>query len=54
MLELIPPGGNYKALEGTQYAVKGLMSNIYRRLKADEPAYTIIASSEEGRGHIII
>lgn len=48
MLELIPPGGNYKDLKGTPYEVKGLMSNIYRRLKADEPAYTMIASGGGG------
>jgi len=48
MLELIPPGGNYKDLQGTKYEVKGLMSNIYRRLKADEPSYTMIASGGGG------
>ena len=48
MLELIPPGGNYLDLKGTPYEVKGLMSNIYRRLKADEPAYTMIASGGGG------
>lgn len=48
MLKLIPPGGNYKDLIGTPYQVKGLMSNIYRRLKADEPSYTMIASGGGG------
>ena len=48
MLKLIPPGGNYKDLLGTPYQVKGLMSNIYRRLKADEPSYTMIASGGGG------
>lgn len=48
MLKLIPPGGNYKYLIGTPYQVKGLMSNIYRRLKADEPSYTMIASGGGG------
>ncbi len=48
MLEIIPPGSNYKALIGTEYEVKGLMSNIYRRLKPDEPAYTVIASGGGG------
>ena len=48
MLKLIPPGGNYKDLIGTPYQIKGLMSNIYRRLKADEPSYTMIASGGGG------
>jgi DNA (cytosine-5)-methyltransferase 1 len=48
MLEIIPPGSNYKSLIGTEYEVKGLMSNIYRRLKPDEPAYTVIASGGGG------
>ena len=48
MLKIIPPGGNYKDLIGTPYEVKGLMSNIYRRLKADEPSYTMIASGGGG------
>lgn len=47
MLESIPEGGNYKDLPD-HLAVKGLMSNIYRRLKRDEPAYTVIASGGGG------
>lgn len=47
-LKHIPQGGNYKAVENTPYAVKGLMSNIYRRLHEDEPAYTVIASGGGG------
>ncbi|MFN7311007.1 MAG: DNA cytosine methyltransferase [Vampirovibrionales bacterium] len=48
MLSLIPAGGNFKALIGTEYEVKALMSNIYRRLKGSEPAYTVIASGGGG------
>lgn len=48
MLELIPEGGNYQALKNTPYEIKGLMSNIYRRLKGNEPAYTVIASGGGG------
>lgn len=47
-LKIIPPGGNYKFVEGTEYAVKGIMSNTYRRLKPDEPAYTVTASGGGG------
>lgn len=47
-LKLIPQGGNFKAVENTPYAIKGLMSNIYRRLHEDQPAYTIIASGGGG------
>ncbi len=47
-LKLIPQGKNFKAVENTPYAVKGLMSNIYRRLHEDEPAYTVIASGGGG------
>ncbi|MFX4232763.1 DNA cytosine methyltransferase [Aliarcobacter butzleri] len=47
-LKHIPQGENYKAVENTLYAVKGLMSNIYRRLHENEPAYTVIASGGGG------
>ncbi len=47
-LKHIPQGGNYKAVENTPYSVKGLMSNIYRRLHENEPAYTVIASGGGG------
>ena len=47
-LKLIPEGGNYKDVEGTPYAVKGLMSNIYRRLHRKQPSYTVIASGGGG------
>ena len=35
-------------MENTPYAIKGLMSNIYRRLHEDQPAYTVIASGGGG------
>jgi DNA (cytosine-5)-methyltransferase 1 len=47
-LKLIPEGGNFEAVKGTKYEVKGLMSNIYRRLDRKKPAYTIIASGGGG------
>ena len=47
-LKLIPEGGNFKAVKGTKYEVKGLMSNIYRRLHREKPAYTVIASGGGG------
>ena len=49
-LEAIPPGGNFKDLPA-HLAVKGLMSNIYRRLHPDTPAYTVIASGGGGTWH---
>jgi len=42
-LSFIPPGGNYKFVEDTPYQVKGLMSNVYRRLHPLKPSFTIIA-----------
>lgn len=47
-LKHIKEGGNFKDVENTPYAVKGLMSNIYRRLDGDKPAYTVIASGGGG------
>jgi len=47
-LKRIKEGGNYKDVENTPYAVKGLMSNIYRKLHGDKPAYTVIASGGGG------
>jgi len=47
-LQHISEGGNYKDVEGTEYAVKGLMSNIYRKLQRDKPSYTVIASGGGG------
>ncbi len=46
-LEAIPEGGNYKDLPA-HLSVKGLMSNIYRRLDRKQPAYTVIASGGGG------
>jgi len=46
-IDAIPEGGNYEDLP-KHLAVKGLMSNIYRRLHRDEPAYTVIASGGGG------
>lgn len=47
MLEAIPENGNFKDLP-KELAVKGLMSNIYRRLDRKRPAYTVIASGGGG------
>lgn len=47
-LKHIKEGGNFKDVENTPYAVKGLMSNIYRRLDGNKPAYTVIASGGGG------
>lgn len=47
-LKHIKEGSNFKDVENTPYAVKGLMSNIYRRLHGDKPAYTVIASGGGG------
>jgi DNA (cytosine-5)-methyltransferase 1 len=46
-LEAIPEGGNFKDLP-EHLAVKGLMSNIYRKLDRNKPSYTIIASGGGG------
>lgn len=46
----IPPYYNFKAVDGTKYAVKGLMSNIYRRLHPLKPSPTIIAYGGGGTG----
>lgn len=54
ILNAIPPGGNYKHLEGKfdksgkSLYVKGLMSSIYRRLDPNKPAYTVIAKGGGG------
>jgi DNA (cytosine-5)-methyltransferase 1 len=47
MLKHIPEGGNYKDLP-KELAVKGLMSNIYRRLHRNKPSPTIIANGGGG------
>ena len=47
-LKHIKEGSNFKDVENTPFAIKGLMSNIYRRLHGDKPAYTVIASGGGG------
>lgn len=46
-LKAIPEGGNFKDLP-EHLAIKGLMSNIYRKLDRSKPAYTVIASGGGG------
>lgn len=46
-LKAIPEGGNFKDLP-KHLAIKGLMSNIYRKLDRNKPAYTVIASGGGG------
>lgn len=46
----IPPFYNFKAVEGTEWQVKGLMSNIYKRLHPLKPSPTIIAYGGGGTG----
>jgi len=46
-LKAIPEGGNFKDLP-PELAIKGLMSNIYRRLDRKKPAYTVLASGGGG------
>ncbi|MGL6298048.1 MAG: DNA cytosine methyltransferase [Methanobacteriaceae archaeon] len=46
----IPPSYNFKIVENTDWAVKGLMSNIYRRLHPLKPSPTIIAYGGGGTG----
>jgi len=46
-LKAIPEGGNFKDLP-PQLAIKGLMSNIYRKLDRKKPAYTLLASGGGG------
>lgn len=49
-MEHIPPFYNFKTVEGTQWQVKGLMSNIYRRLHPLIPSPTVIAYGGGGTG----
>jgi DNA (cytosine-5)-methyltransferase 1 len=42
-LRRIPPGENHEFVRGTPWEVKGLMSNIYRRINPLTPAPTVIA-----------
>ena len=46
----IPPSYNFKAVEGTKWEVKGLMSNIYRRIHPLKPSPTVIAYGGGGTG----
>ena len=46
----IPPFYNFKAVENTEWRVKGLMSNIYRRLHPLIPSPTVIAYGGGGTG----
>ena len=46
-LKAIPEGGNFKDLP-PELAIKGLMSNIYRKLDRKKPAYTVLASGGGG------
>lgn len=49
MLELIPEGGNFTDIpKDNPLYVKGMISHVYRRLKLDEPAKTIIAAGGGG------
>lgn len=49
MLSLIPEGGNFTDIPKTSHLyVKGMISHVYRRLKLDEPAKTIIAAGGGG------
>ncbi|WP_303247605.1 DNA cytosine methyltransferase [uncultured Methanobrevibacter sp.] len=49
-LHHIPPSYNFKAVENTKWKVKGLMSNIYRRLHPLIPSPTVIAYGGGGTG----
>ena len=46
----IPPSYNFKAVENTEWKVKGLMSNIYRRIHPLKPSPTVIAYGGGGTG----
>ncbi len=49
VLELIPEGGNFTDIEkDNPLYVKGMISHVYRRIKRDEPAKTIIAAGGGG------
>lgn len=47
-LRRIPPGENHEFVRGTDHSVKGLMSNIYRRVHPLVPSPTIIANGGGG------
>jgi DNA (cytosine-5)-methyltransferase 1 len=46
-LKAIPEGGNFRDLP-SNLAIKGLMSNIYRKLDRNKPSYTVLASGGGG------
>ena len=46
----IPPYYNFHAVDNTEWKVKGLMSNIYRRIHPLKPSPTIIAYGGGGTG----
>lgn len=46
-IEAIPKGGNFKDLP-PELAIKATMSNVYRRLDRNKPAYTVLASGGGG------
>lgn len=46
----IPPYYNFKAVDDTKWKVKGLMSNIYKRIHPLKPSPTIIAYGGGGTG----
>lgn len=49
MLSLIPEGGNFTDIpKDNPLYVKGMISHVYRRIKRDEPAKTIIAAGGGG------
>jgi DNA (cytosine-5)-methyltransferase 1 len=49
MLKLIPEGGNFTNIpKNHPLYVKGMISHVYRRIKRDEPAKTIIAAGGGG------
>ncbi|MCL2100518.1 MAG: DNA cytosine methyltransferase [Fibromonadales bacterium] len=49
LLERIPEGGNFKDIPANDPDyVKGMISHVYRRIKLDEPAKTIIAAGGGG------
>lgn len=49
MLDMIPEGGNFADIpKDSPLYVKGMISHVYRRIKRDEPAKTIIAAGGGG------
>ena len=46
----IPPNYNFKSVDNTEWKVKGLMSNIYKRIHPLKPSPTVIAYGGGGTG----